>query len=118
MRRPRINPGRGTSLRLDLAALQRFLAKVTVDEHGCWLWTGHRDENGYGQFKWRGKALWVHRVSYATFRGRIRNGNEIDHKNCPQRAKACVHPEHLSQTTHEQNSSEGARYRANEEMAA
>ncbi len=116
MRRKKLNPGRGRSKRMDPGAIARFLAKVSVSAEGCWLWAGHVDEKGYGQFKWAGRAWWAHRISYVTFRGRIRNGNEIDHSRCPCRERRCVNPDHLAQTTHQINSREGARHQALKEV--
>lgn len=91
--------------------LLRFLKFITVDEDGCWLWKEEAcDGNGYGQFWFRGQARGAHRVSYATFRGRIRNGNDIDHvrKKCGK--AGCVNPDHLRQLTRHANSAEGGRY--------
>lgn len=105
------NPGKGTSRRMDPAALIRFLKKIKI-EGDCWIWQGCKDDKGYGRFKWAGRPWWVHRLSYATFKGRIRNRNEIDHSRCPMRAHGCVNPDHLRQTSKSANSKEGAKWRA------
>lgn len=110
MRRKKLNPGRGRSKRMDPKAIVRFLSKIEVNAKGCWVWQGHRDAKGYGQFSFRNRAWWAHRLAYVTFRGRIYNGNEIDHSACPCRDKSCVNPDHLKQTTHHRNSVEGRAY--------
>ncbi len=61
----------------------------------CWLWTGHCEDQGYGQVRYLGKVCWVHRVSYTLFRGVIPAGREIGHK-C--RVRGCWNPEHLKYT--------------------
>lgn len=113
-RRRLLHPGKGTSLRMTPTALLRFLPNVTIGEGGCWLWGGATDTKGYGQFWYEGKARWAHRLAFATFRGRIRNGNDIDHK-CHTRN--CVNPAHLRQLTRHANSVDGANHRAAMEPA-
>ena len=63
---------------------------------GCWLWTGPRNNHGYGQIsiKINGKRVvkLAHRVSYEMFIGLIQDGLTIDHlcRNPP-----CINPDHL-----------------------
>lgn len=108
-RRRLIHPGKGLSARRTLADLRRFL-KFVEEREGHWIWTGRVDGNGYGQFKFRGQARGAHRVSYLLFKGRIRNGNDIDHNRHKCDVSRCVHPEHLRQMTRHANSAEGGRY--------
>jgi hypothetical protein len=35
--------------------LDRFMAKVSREPNGCWIWKGRTLPNGYGQFKLRGR---------------------------------------------------------------
>ncbi len=58
----------------------------------CWLWTGARASNGYGNF-WDGKRyVSAHVFSYELAGGRIQKGYERHH-HCLIRL--CVNPSHL-----------------------
>jgi hypothetical protein len=76
----------------------RFMGKIRTHHKKiwrgseCWIWKGYTDENGYGQFKLNGKAVWAHRLSYAIFRGPIQEGMDIDHR-CKN--PSCCNPFHL-----------------------
>ena len=62
----------------------------------CWLWTGYRNKDGYGEF--RSKALTTrlaHRISYALDKGELPS-LALDHL-C--RNRHCVRPEHLEPVT-------------------
>ncbi len=94
--------------------LARFWAKVNtagplhpILGTPCWLWTGRRQRNGYGQAGMRkhhfGTRL-AHRVSYMIARGSIPEGLELDHL-C--REHACVNPAHLEPVTTKENSRRG-----------
>ncbi|MFO0863531.1 MAG: HNH endonuclease [Gemmataceae bacterium] len=75
------------------AVLARFFKKVDFhSETRCWVWSGHKDDKGYGQIKINGKAMWVHRFSYAVFRRPLIEGLTVEHK-C--RNTSCVNPWHL-----------------------
>jgi HNH endonuclease len=93
--------------RLSLSDLKRFLRKVRpARDSDCWLWTGHRDEKGYGQFRLKTRAFWAHRLSYATFVGPIPDGMTVHHKKCCLNPR-CVNPDHLELLTIEDNTAEG-----------
>lgn len=80
----------------------RFMAKVAVQENGCWMWTGGKDRKGYGLFSVgpsrnpdgsrRNSMKAAHRVSYELFNGGIPDGLFVLHK-CD--TPGCVNPEHL-----------------------
>lgn len=80
----------------------RFMAKV--DQTGaCWLWTGAKDRDGYGQFKVggrRGQAVGAHRWAYLHWIGPIEDGLKLDHL-C--RVPCCVNPVHLEPVTNREN---------------
>lgn len=78
---------------------QRFWKKVNKTE-GCWLWTGSRDRDGYGQFWHQKKMLAAHRWSYEMLVGPIPFGLQIDHL-C--RTPGCVNPNHLEPVTQREN---------------
>ena len=86
---------------------QKFLARITKSENGCWIWAGPFQETGrhhefiYGRFpvkqqngKW--KSALAHIFSYTHFKGAIPEGHEIHHK-CDN--QICVNPEHLELVT-------------------
>jgi hypothetical protein len=77
---------------------ERFLAKVDMQHpSGCWMWTGSRGSNGYGQFRaHRGSPVPAHRFGYELWVGPIPDGYELDHL-C--RTPSCVHPAHLEAVT-------------------
>lgn len=78
---------------------QRFWQKVTKTE-GCWIWTGAKNDHGYGQL-WTDKKLdYAHRISYRFAHGSIPEGAHIDH-TCHN--PACVKPTHLRTVTEKQN---------------
>lgn len=85
----------------------RFMAKVAVQENGCWMWQGAKDKKGYGVFSVgsrynpdgsrRNSMRAAHRVSYELFKGPIpehdsHHGMCVLHK-CD--TPGCVNPDHL-----------------------
>jgi hypothetical protein len=89
-----------------------FMVRVTVDQHGCWLWDGKADR--YGSFRDRP----AHRASWELHQGRIPNGLLILH-GCdlhdnaliaPQRG--CVNPAHIRPGTPRENARDAERVAA------
>jgi hypothetical protein len=74
----------------------------TVDvESGCWVWHGHFNTFGYGQFSCGPiKNVLAHRHIYEQLRGPIPEGTELHHL-CANRR--CVNPDHLQPLTRKQH---------------
>jgi HNH endonuclease len=92
------------------APAQRFWATVdATDTAGCWLWTGHLDDDGYGRFTittapGQRRTVRAHRWAYEHAVGPIPAGYTIDHvraRGC--RHRHCVRPDHLEAVTHQEN---------------
>lgn len=70
---------------------ERFWARVQKGSD-CWLWTGPRNQFGYGQFSFRGHSINAQRVSFAIAYGVPASGLCVCHR-CDVRH--CVRPDHL-----------------------
>lgn len=76
-------------------------ANSRIDAKGCWLWTAHKNEHGYGIKAVEGEQYLVHRLSAHVFSGfDINSALCICHK-CD--TPACVNPEHLEPGTAKDN---------------
>lgn len=67
----------------------------------CLIWTGTKNQKGYGRLANRGRLESAHRVAYELSTGPIPAGMEIDHI-CFDRA--CIEPSHLRIVSRSQNS--------------
>jgi hypothetical protein len=96
-----INHAKALNLRMYPGDLIRFLKKIRRNKKtGCWTWKAHKDLLGYGQFWFRGRVYWAHRLSFATFCRKIPARKQVDHlcKN-----PSCVNPDHLCLADHAAN---------------
>ena len=92
----------------DGRTMQRFWAKVRVpvEPDGCMVWTGAKNNKGYGQL-WVGsqtdgtaRKVLAHRVAFTALVGPIPDGREVDHA-CGN--PSCVRPDHLRLASHAEN---------------
>lgn len=60
---------------------ERFWKKVDMtDSRGCWLWTGAKTHNGYGQFQAATRqGVGAHRWYFCQLFGPIPEGLQLDH---------------------------------------
>lgn len=84
---------------------ERFHRFYTVDDTtGCWLWTSHRHESGYGLFSisvdGRSVPTRAHRFAYELYKGPLLPGQQALHR-CD--TVLCVNPEHLWAGDHLEN---------------
>jgi hypothetical protein len=83
------------------ATRNRLLAHVRVDEKtGCWNWTAHRNNKGYGVLRFRNERAYAHRVSLIVFR-RVRLGRKWALHRCDN--PSCINPSHLYRGTCTEN---------------
>lgn len=78
------------------ASLEERLSRYTVDENGCWRWSGAIKENGYGCLSLDGRVRYTHRLAYELWVGPVPDGMQLDHL-C--RNRACMNPAHLEPVT-------------------
>lgn len=88
----------------------RLRKKYTINENGCWVWTGavFKKTNGlYSQIRMGrvpAKLKFAHRVAYEFYVGKVPAGLELDHL-C--RNTLCINPKHLEPVTHRENMARG-----------
>lgn len=82
---------------------KRFFDRVEKQANGCWLWTGNKNNYGYGFIWINGKDITTHRFAYQHFIGPIPKGLLVRHR-CD--TPSCVNPEHLQCGTNLDNSAD------------
>lgn len=71
----------------------RLSAKRIILDNGCWLWTGHKYPDGYGQIKYQGRAVRVHRLSLLLFKPDEPKIGPLVLHSCD--TPLCFNPDHL-----------------------
>jgi hypothetical protein len=82
----------------------RIRARITVNEHGCWIANGSPNTTGYKQISIGGKRRVIHRVLYELLIGPIPSQHVLDHL-C--RVRACCNPLHVEPVTVYENTLRG-----------
>lgn len=90
--------------RKQISTADRFEEKYVVQQDGCWYWTAHLDDKGYGRFKLDYKPMRAHRVSW--FLRHHYWPTELDHL-C--RVRRCVNPDHLEEVDRSTNLKRGLK---------
>lgn len=100
-------------------ALERFLSHIETPDgrEGCWLWTGAKNEDGYGRFSYENRLWLPHKWLWELGHGPVPEGLVLDHlPHC--RNRACVNPTHLEPITQQDNVKRGNYCRAKEQETA
>lgn len=105
-----------TDRTIDRSNIDKFMDRVSVEENGCWKWTGGLT-SGYGKFSINStKTMLAHIWSYLYHKGEYDPKLDLDHlchngsgcsggPSCEHRR--CVNPNHLEPVTHKENSMRG-----------
>jgi hypothetical protein len=83
-----------------LSFWERVEAQTVIDGNGCHIFTGSKDNCGYGRIHKDKKLVRVHRAVYEKEYGLIKKGLEVMH-SCDN--PACINIDHLSIGTHADN---------------
>lgn len=74
-------------------------SKIAVED-GCWIWTGYKNIDGYGQVSQRGVVHYAHRLAWTLSRGLIPDEMKVCH-TCDN--PGCCNPAHLFLGTQREN---------------
>lgn len=90
----------GVAWKLKALTPSEALAVNTAWDQGCLIWTGHRNDSGYGLLTAGGRQVRAHRWVFESTYGPIPDGMVIDHQ-CWN--PACVNIDHLRIASNAEN---------------
>ena len=89
---------------MEAADWERFMAKIEIQDNGCWIWTSHIGHNGYGRFGLNGKVYECHRLILEEKLGRPIHKHLLTRHLCG--VNECCSPDHLVEGTHKENTAD------------
>lgn len=84
--------------------LEKILDQIVIEDNGCYVFSGPKDDGGYGRVGYKRRLVRVHRLLYEELVGPVPEGLELD-RLC--RNHACANPDHLEPVTHKENMARG-----------